>query len=196
MSVVGSVIVAAFYLRFAWAHFSLATTSGSWTLPPLVVLETLLVLLFLTRRRGIATSGRLDDWAAGLVGWLLPLLMRPTEAQAGLAMVGVPLQVLGLGLAVTGAASLGRSIGIVAADRGVQTRGLYRVVRHPMYTAYLVSYVGYAVTYPSPYNLLIATTTLVMFLLRAAAEERFLARDPVYRAYLTSVRWRFVPAVY
>jgi protein-S-isoprenylcysteine O-methyltransferase Ste14 len=196
MSALGNALLAAFYLRFAWIHLSLATTAESWTLPPLVLQETLLVFLCLTRRRSIATSGRVDDWATGVVGWLLPLLMRPTEAPGPLAMLGVPLQVIGLALAVVGAASIGRSIGIVAAHRGLQTHGLYRVVRHPMYAAYLVSYVGYAATYPSTYNLLIATMTIVGLHLRAVGEERFLARDPGYRAYLATVRWRFVPAVY
>lgn len=191
----GNTLLAALYVRFAWAHLS-GATAGSWTLPPMVLQEMLLVFLFLTRRRTIATSGRVDDWATGLVGWLLPLLMRPTEAPGPLAMVGVPLQVIGLVLAVVGAASIGRSIGIVAAHRGLQTHGLYRVVRHPMYAAYLVSYVGYAATYPSSYNLLIATMTIVGLHLRAVGEERFLARDPGYRAYLATVRWRFVPAVY
>ena len=196
MSALGNALLAACYLRFVWVHLSLATTAGSWTLPPLVLQEMLLVFLFLTRRRSVATSERLDDWAAGFVGWLLPLLMGPMESRGPLAMVGVPLQVLGLTLAVVGAASLGRSIGIVAADRGVKTHGLYRVVRHPMYAAYLLSYVGYVAVYPSAFNMLIVTTTAMLFHLRAVAEERLLARDPSYRAYLAAVRWRFVPAVY
>jgi hypothetical protein len=31
---------------------------------------------------------------------------------------------------------------------------------------------------------------------RLLAEERFLARDPAYAAYLERVRWRLVPSVY
>jgi hypothetical protein len=32
---------------------------------------------------------------------------------------------------------LGRSFGIVATNRGIQTGGLYRIVRHPIYAAYV-----------------------------------------------------------
>ena len=195
IALAGNALLAALYVRFAWAHLS-GATAGSWTLPPMVLQEMLLVLFFLTRRRSTATTGRVDDWATGVVGWLLPLLMRPIEAQGPLAMLGFPLQMVGLVLAVAGAISLGRSIGIVAAHRGLQTHGLYRVVRHPLYAAYLVTYVGYVARYPSAYNLLIATMSIVCLNLRAVGEERLLARNPDYRAYLATVRWRFVPAVY
>jgi len=195
-AVLCNVLLAVFYLRFAWSHLSLLSSGGSWALPPLVLQEALMVLLFLTRRRSVATSDRPADWAVGIAGMLLPLLMRPMDAPGPLAVVGTPLQVLGLLLGVIGAASLGRSIGVVAADRGVRTRGMYRLVRHPMYASYLIGYLGYVVTYPSLENALIMVCTTLAFHLRAVAEERFLSRDRPYRAYLAGVRWRFVPFVY
>jgi protein-S-isoprenylcysteine O-methyltransferase Ste14/uncharacterized membrane protein (UPF0127 family) len=191
-----NLLVAAYYLRFAWSHVSLLSSSGSWALPPLVLQEALLVVFFLTRRRSLATTERPGDWAVGIAGMLLPLLMRPIDPAGPLAVIGVPLQVIGLSLAVLGAASIGRSIGIVAADRGVRTFGLYRFVRHPMYAAYIISYLGYAAEYPRPENFLIVAATIVALHLRAVAEERFLARDAGYRGYLARVRWRFLPAVY
>jgi protein-S-isoprenylcysteine O-methyltransferase Ste14 len=35
--------------------------------------------------------------------------------------------------------SLGLSIGLVPADRGIVTRGVYRFVRHPIYTGLLIA---------------------------------------------------------
>jgi len=191
-----NLLMAAFYLRFAWSHLSLMASGGSWVLPPLVMQEALLMMLFLTRRRSFATTERPGDWAVGIAGTLLPLFMRPTDPAGPLAAAGTVVQVLGLTLSVCGAVSIGRSIGIVAADRGVRTFGLYRVVRHPMYAAYIVSYLGYVAAYPRPENLMITAATMVALHLRAVAEERFLARDAAYRGYLARVRWRFLPAVY
>ena len=52
-------------------------------------------------------------------------------------------------IALASLGTLGRSFGIVAANRGVKTRGPYRLVRHPAYFGYLMSYLGYVAENPS-----------------------------------------------
>ena len=49
---------------------------------------------------------------------------------------------IGLVLVVVGKMALGRSFGIVPANRGVVVRGPYTLVRHPIYTGYLITHVG------------------------------------------------------
>src|SRR5262249_45279192 len=141
---VGNLAIAALYAFFAAAHLATALRTGQWTTTmPLVAQEGLLVVLFLTRHRSLATSSRPGDWALGIAGTLLPLLMRPGAALGPLAWLGRPLQAAGLVVAVVGTGFLGRSIGVVAANRGVKTDGIYRLMRHPMYAGYLLGYVGY-----------------------------------------------------
>jgi protein-S-isoprenylcysteine O-methyltransferase Ste14/uncharacterized membrane protein (UPF0127 family) len=196
-AMISNVAVAALYAVFAAAHFTKARSAGQWaTILPLVVQETVLVTLFLTRRPSIATSGRPGDWALGIAGTFVPLLMRPGENVSRMAWLGQPVQVIGLGLAVVGTLCLGRSIGVVAANRGVKTAGAYGVVRHPMYAGYLLGYLGYVTSYPSLRNCLLLGVTLVALNARAVVEERFLAAEPVYGEYLRRVPWRFVPHVY
>jgi protein-S-isoprenylcysteine O-methyltransferase Ste14 len=84
----------------------------------------------------------------------------------------------------------------VAANRGIKTSGLYRLVRHPAYAGYLLGYTGYVLCYPTMGNALIAVATLLALNARAIVEERFLLRDQSYRAYLRGTRWRFMPYVY
>jgi protein-S-isoprenylcysteine O-methyltransferase Ste14/uncharacterized membrane protein (UPF0127 family) len=194
---VTNLALAALYAFFAAAHFTGVRNTGEWaSIAPLVAQETLLVTLFLMRRPSIATSGRPRDWALGIAGTLLPLLMRPGAGAGSLAWIGRPVQVVGLALAVVSILFLGRSIGVVAANRGIRTRGSYSVVRHPVYASYLLGYLGYLASYPSLRNCLLLVATAVMLSARAAVEERFLEADCVYGEYLARVPWRFVPYVY
>src|SRR5262249_38338242 len=189
--------LAMLYAIFAAAHVTRAVTTGEWaTTMPLVAQEALLVVLFLTRRRSLATSSRPWDWIVGAAGTLLPFLMRPGEVPGPYAWFGQPLQFVGLAAAVTGLASLGRSVGVVAANRGIKTSGLYRVVRHPAYAGYLLGYVGYVLCYPTTRNTLLVVATLLALNARAIVEERFLRHDPSYGDYLRGTRCRFVPYVY
>jgi len=192
-----NVLLAILYGFFAAAHVAFARRTGQWaTAMPLVIQESLLVALFLTRRRSLATSPRPVDWIVGIVGVFLPLLMRPIDPAGPLDWVGRPVQIVGLTLAVVAVSFLGRSVGVVPANRGVKTGGLYQVVRHPMYAAYIVSYFGYIASYPGLRNALVGGAAVIALNLRAILEERFLAHDDAYRTYLTQVRWRFLPYVY
>lgn len=190
--------LAALYGVFVAAHFTVARRTGHWaTLMPIVVQEALLLTLFLVRRRSVATSPRPLDWALGIVGTFLPMLLRPTEQPGALNWLGAPVQILGVSLAVAGLLFLGRSFALVAANRGITTIGLYRVVRHPMYAAYMLSYLGYLASYPTLINGIVVLATMLLLNARAIVEERFLAQqDARYQAYLGEVGWRFLPHVY
>jgi protein-S-isoprenylcysteine O-methyltransferase Ste14 len=189
--------VAALYVVLAVSHVDVARRTGQWaTTAPLVLQEAILVVLFLVRRPSLAISRRALDWLVAIAGSLLPLAMRPTDPPGALAGPGSVLQILGILAAIAAALSLGTSIGIVAGNRGIRTTGLYRWVRHPMYGAYLVCYLGYVIAFPSAANLGLAAATTAALALRVGTEERFLAADPVYRAYRARTRFRLVPGLY
>jgi protein-S-isoprenylcysteine O-methyltransferase Ste14 len=126
----------------------------------------------------------------------LPLLLRPTPEPGALVWLGRPAQILGLVLGSAAALALGRSIGVVAANRGVKAGGLYRVVRHPLYAAQMLGNAGYAVSYPTRANVLIVLASLVTLTVRVVVEERLLAADPAYREYAARTRWRLIPLLY
>jgi protein-S-isoprenylcysteine O-methyltransferase Ste14/uncharacterized membrane protein (UPF0127 family) len=191
-----NLVLAALYVVFVVAHLHVARRTGQWTtILPVVAQEALLVALFLTRRRSRVASSRPFDWALGIVGTFLPLLLRASDL-GPLTAVGRPLQIGGITLAGISALFLGRSIGVVAANRGVRTAGPYGWVRHPMYVAHVLAYVGYTLSYPSPRNVVIAAVTTAALVGRAVVEERLLVTDPAYRSYLDRIRWRFVPFVH
>jgi len=198
-SAVCNLALAALYALFVAAHASRARGPVDVALVvrlAIIVQLTILVVLFVVRRPSADTSDRPVDWVLGVVGTFLPLLFRRTDPPGGLAWLGGPLQVAGVSAVAVAALYLGRSFGIVPANRGIQLRGAYRVVRHPMYGAHLLGYLGYVFTYPSAANVAIAVATLLALTARAIAEERILGRDPAYREYLQRLPWRFFPYVY
>jgi protein-S-isoprenylcysteine O-methyltransferase Ste14 len=101
-----------------------------------------------------------------------------------------------LGGAVWCLLALGRSFGIVPANRGLRTGGPYGLVRHPLYACYVVSWVGYVLENPVARNILVFSAAFVFQLLRMHREELFLKRDTGYRAYCNAVRYRVLPRVY
>jgi protein-S-isoprenylcysteine O-methyltransferase Ste14/uncharacterized membrane protein (UPF0127 family) len=196
-SLLVNLLMATFFAFFAVQHFRFAQRTGYWaTTLPLVIQEGMLVALFLTRRRSVATSPRPLDWVVGIAGTFLPLLFRATDEVSSLRALGAAMQICGLGIAILGLTALGRSVGVVAGNRGVKLQGMYRTVRHPMYTGYMLSYFGYVSAYPSLRNAVIISVTFAALFIRAAVEERFLRQDPAYEAYLGRTRWRFLPYVY
>jgi protein-S-isoprenylcysteine O-methyltransferase Ste14 len=77
------------------------------------------------------------DWVISPFG-LLPLLLRPAAAVHDHVLL-LTAQLFGQAVALAGLFSLNKSMGVVAANRGVKTGGIYRVVRHPIYAGFLCS---------------------------------------------------------
>lgn len=92
--------------------------------------------------------------------------------------------------------SLGRCFGVLPICRGVQTKGLYRLVRHPVYASYILMDVGLVVSWFSLRNLLLFLLGCGLFLRRIHDEEALLRRFAPYREYAAAVRFRLFPLVY
>jgi protein-S-isoprenylcysteine O-methyltransferase Ste14 len=196
-AIVGNTTLGVLFALFALAAYRSWQGSGHAQMLLLAIQEAVIVGLVVIRRRSAETSRSLRDWGVALVGTAAPLLQRPdTPLHPALEPLGIAIQVLGAGLSVLATVSLGRSFGIVAANRGVRTGGLYRFVRHPLYGSYLIGYLGFLLGNTAPANLLLVATTVLCQHQRSVAEERVLARDPAYRAYMARVRYRFFPYIF
>jgi protein-S-isoprenylcysteine O-methyltransferase Ste14 len=104
--------------------------------------------------------------------------------------------VAGLCLSIAGKASLRRSFGIVAANRGVQKGGPYALVRHPIYAGYLFAHAGYLAANFSGWNVAVYAATWGAQVLRIRAEEAMLCQDEAYRSYTQSSRYRLIPGLW
>jgi protein-S-isoprenylcysteine O-methyltransferase Ste14 len=161
----------------------------------IVAKETLDAFFFLARRAPSKTSKSAYHWAVGIGATFGPALFRPVERPLDLSS-GQALQFAGLALQVIGIISLNRSFGIVAANRGIKTNGLYRFVRHPLYSAYLIQHIGYVINNLSAINCLTFGVVTGLQLLRITFEEGFLTQDPAYLEYTKRTRWRLIPLIF
>lgn len=188
-------LLVALFALFAWSNFSHWRATGAPSGLGVTALEGWAAVLFLTRRTPHELSLRPIAWIAAPIGSFAMLLARPTDG-------GLPhgaceaVQLVGLLIALASLGTLGRSFGIVAANRGIKTAGPYRFVRHPAYLGYLISYIGYVAENPSIPNLALLVVSTVFQLVRIREEEQLLSRDSAYEGYRRSVRYRLVPLVY
>ena len=164
----------------------------------LLVGESLVVVLTIVRRRAIAVDRSAAAAIMTAVSLVGPVLMRATSEPASLLSdhVTAMLSAIGLLLVVLGKMTLGRSFGVVPANRGVVVRGPYALVRHPIYTGYLITHAAFLLAHPAPWNLSILLVADAALIVRALMEERVLSSDASYRQYCQRVGWHLVPGVF
>ena len=189
-----NVVLAVVWLWFAKTHLAFWLDTGDPRGVGAMALEAVVAVLFLTRRQSVETTLKPIAWGATIVGTLGPMLLRPTTSGGGL--VPLVLQLTGAAFAVVSLLALGRSFGLVAANRGLVARGPYAIVRHPAYLGYLVTQVGYVLENPSVRNATIVVAATIAQLVRIRFEEGVLGHDPLYAAYKERVRFRLIPLVY
>lgn len=162
----------------------------------LLVSEALVVLLTVVRRRATIVD---RSWAARMIATIsivgVPFI-RPTGGGLVADLATAAVSVLGLMVIITGKLTLGRSFGLMPANRGIVCRGIYTLLRHPIYAGYVVTHAAFLVAHPSAWNLAVLLVSDTALMIRSIYEERTLARDPEYAAYMTRVRWRVVPGVF
>jgi protein-S-isoprenylcysteine O-methyltransferase Ste14 len=112
---------------------------------------------------------------------------------------GVLLLLVAAGLGLAGAVSLGRNLTPFpkpSESTQLVQSGIYRLMRHPLYTAVFSGSVGWALVWRSWPALLAALALAPLFDAKARREERWLRqRFPEYAGYEQRVR-RFVPWIY
>jgi len=195
-SILSRVIPASYFAIACLAFWNNFLLTGKWTSLFWMVSEGVVVLLLVFRRPSSAITRNPWDWVAGVAGSFLVLLVRPTGEAVAPDAVGFSLQLFGTGFQLYGKVVLGRSFGIVAANRGIVSSGPYRLVRHPIYLGYLVTHLGFLLSNMSARNAAIYAAVYFFQVARIRAEERLLASDGEYREYLSCVKYRLIPGVF
>jgi len=187
-------LMAAAWGAFALLHVRAFQAGGNWVYLVFCVTESLTALFFVLRTTPVTVSASGADWALAIAATFASFLFAPSAA--GLLPGAAVLIYLGALLHLGGMLSLNRSIGVVPARRVLKTGGLYRLVRHPLYASYLITFSGYLLTNSSLRNLAVYLVTIGLLALRTVREERHLSLDDNYRDYMTRVKFRILPFVF
>ncbi len=185
---------------FGWLVYRiLAVYAVKGAVTDLILLpsEGLVLLLILLRRRTDDVSRRPVDWSLAFLATLSPLLAQASMAPALVApAIGAVLIVMGMVVQIHAKLVLGRSFGLVAANRGLKIAGPYRFVRHPMYAGYFISHCGFLLMNPTAWNLGVYSLCYALQVPRLLAEERLLRTDRRYLEYMANVRYRLIPGMF
>jgi len=190
-----NVLLSLLFLKFAINQGAIAWETLRISSILLVFKVSTDVLFYLTRSMPKGTSMSLYDWWVAIAGTGSILLFRAEDGGAD-RVAGQAIQLCGIALQVLSMLSLNRSIGMVAANRGVKTGGLYRFVRHPLYLSYCVAFLGFVMNHPTQHNLIVYIAAIGLWVLRLIAEERFLMKDPAYQEFAKRTQYRLIPYVY
>lgn len=188
------VILAGVWSVFAYVHLVRFQETHQLTMLLFCLSETLTAVLYIFRSEPKTVSLIPLDWLMAVGGTFTPLFFRP-EAwgvlpwASFLIVVGTIIQVLGI-------LSLNRSFALVAAKRVIKTAWMYRVVRHPIYASYCLTFTGYVLANTSLANIAIYVGTIGFLVARIFREEAHLSLDPLYREYMQGVRYRLVPFLF
>lgn len=138
----------------------------------------------------------------GLIGLAVLVDVYWPDSVAGvLGILGLALIALALVFFAFAGASLllARAVTVFPRPRERSTlaeRGVYRIVRHPVYGAILLIAIGWSLAV-APLGLIPTVLLAVIFDLKARLEEAWLAeRHPGYAAYRERTPRRFVPGLY
>jgi protein-S-isoprenylcysteine O-methyltransferase Ste14 len=165
---------------------------------PAMLSEGLLLLFIWVRRSSKEITVELSTWLVAFAATSLPLFAEPHPERVLLPpQVVVPFYFAVLFLELYAKLSLGRSFGVVPANRGVQSVGLYRWVRHPIYASYLLHHlVFFFLVNPSIFNAGLFVATYALQIPRLLLEEKLLSKDPEYQAYQQKVKYRLLPGIF
>jgi protein-S-isoprenylcysteine O-methyltransferase Ste14 len=163
----------------------------------LLITETIMVVLVILRRSAKEMTLNPSDWAIALSATCLSLLARPNpHSPQWFDAIGVVLSISGLCMQLYAKVTLGRSFGLVAANRGICSSGPYKFVRHPIYFGYVLLHTGFFMLNPSLWNFAIFGLLYSIKIPRILIEEGLLSRDPEYRSYMEKVRFRLLPGLF
>jgi protein-S-isoprenylcysteine O-methyltransferase Ste14 len=190
------VAVSTLFVVLAWKVFVDFAETHRTTDLLLLIGQLLVVVLTCLRRPASVIDRRAGVRFVTTVSMMAPLLSRPSQMPSLIPEAAAALFVsIGLVVVVVGTISLGDSFGVLPANRGVKRRGLYRVVRHPIYLGYLITHIPFIAAHPSSWNLAVLIVGDAALIVRALYEEQTLGRDPQYVRYCQAVKWRIVPGV-
>jgi protein-S-isoprenylcysteine O-methyltransferase Ste14 len=159
--------------------------------------ESLVVVLTIARRTAFTIDRSPKARMVTALALMGPFLVRPAPGPGVIPETyAASISACGLMFVVAAKATLGRSFGVLPANRGIVEKGVYGWMRHPIYAGYLLNDVGFLGAHTLDWNIFVLSVSIVAQVWRILLEEKTLATDPAYDQYMQRVRWRLIPQVF
>lgn len=122
------------------------------------------------------------------------------ESLAWLSLIGIGLMILGVVVNRMAISALGKFWDklVIKEDHRLITEGIYAYIRHPIYTSYILLFIGYVVLFHAPMSAMIFLIVLsIWYGSRISLEEAMLIEKfgDAYRDYCTKTK-RLIPFFY
>ena len=185
--------------------FAVSNLAAAWRADPsrltlllLLITEGYTLLLVLTARHASLRDMAPLTVLATVYACFFFVLLGPQDTVHLIPeLAGAGLQLIGTGWQFTSKYFLGRSFGLLPAQRGLVLNGPYRLLRHPIYFGYLISHIGFLLANFSWRNAAVLAMLYAAQVHRIRREEAILSSaSPEYRDYQRRVRWRLLPFIY
>lgn len=182
---------------FLWRAIPSWQTHPTITLSLVIFGELLTLTIYLVSRPATQSTMGFIPLASTLFGTFFFFFISLGDgiALAPLQLT-VSLQFLGVLWQIFAKASLGRSFGLLPANRGIVTHGAYRLVRHPIYLGYALAHLGFLLAAFSWRNLGLFAALYFFQGVRIWQEEKVLKTDLSYVLYSQRTRFRFIPGLF
>jgi protein-S-isoprenylcysteine O-methyltransferase Ste14 len=139
----------------------------------LLVLRDFAAGYFFLKRNEATEKAALFPSSMAYVSSAIPLLyFGPIGASKAFILGADLLSIVGFLMVAFATLELGTSIGIAPANRGPVRSGIYRRIKHPMYTGYVLSEVGLVLL--NPLNAVLFLVSTILYFIRAGFEQKIL----------------------
>ncbi len=156
--------------------------------------EMLIVFFVLIRAMPREHTKSPFQWYVAVMGSCLTFALVPYES--GEYVVAEILQVIGVIITTLGLLALNKSFGIVPANRGIKTTGMYGFVRHPLYLGYILSDIAFVINNLFWWNFIASAGVVFFLILRIRFEEKLLMQDVRYQEFSKKTKYRLLPYIY
>ena len=160
--------------------------------------ELLTLALVLTAKRADSRDWHWKSVLPTVAGTFYFLLVSfdATPNAIAPAVLTDTLQIIAIIWQIAAKIALGRAFGLLPANRGLVTSGLYRWLRNPIYAGYVANWAGFILAYASLYNLGVLVGLVILLVIRIQREELTLASNKAYAQYREQTRFRLVPGMW
>lgn len=124
------------------------------------------------------TNSRLSEILAYVSSAWPFIYLSPMNYLPYAGLISSVLAIIGFTISTLALFDLGSSFGVSPANRGAVRTGLYRYIRHPMYSGYVISELGFI--FINPLNAIIWIISVWLYFARTKLEDRVLKSKEIY----------------